>query len=111
MGVQLQYEGIQEHASRETLWSGIRMEPPRVPECPWSPVIRKAVSTRRDERYPSAQALVRALEEVTLRAGAYENKSPYPGLASFTESEAEYFYSSHKTTQRPSRATPGFWER
>ena len=55
-------EGIQEHASRETLWSGIRMEPPRVPECPWSPVIRKAVSTRRDERYPSAQALVRALE-------------------------------------------------
>ena len=85
-------EGIQEHASRETLWSGIRMEPPRVPECPWSPVLRKAVATRRDERYPSAQALVRALEEVTLRAGAYEDKSPYPGLATFTESEAEYFY-------------------
>jgi WD40 repeat protein len=35
---------------------------------------------------------VRALEEVTLRVEGAEDKRPYPGLASFTAHDAEYFF-------------------
>ena len=33
-----------------------------------------------------------ALEEVTLRSPGFEEKRPYPGLASFTAEDAEYFF-------------------
>jgi len=35
---------------------------------------------------------VRALEEITLRVEGAEEKHPYPGLASYTEADAEYFF-------------------
>ena len=45
-----------------------------------------------EERHASARALARALEEVTQRLPGFETKRPYPGLASFTEEDAEYFF-------------------
>jgi WD40 repeat protein len=55
-------------------------------------VLRKAVAKRPDDRYGSARALTRALEEVTLRVEGAEDLRPYPGLASFTEEDSEYFF-------------------
>ncbi len=43
-------------------------------------------------RYRTAHTLTRALEEVTLRVAGAEDLHPYPGLASFTEADAEYFF-------------------
>ena len=42
--------------------------------------------------FASARALARALEEVTLRQPGLEDRHPYPGLAAFTERDAEYFF-------------------
>ncbi len=40
----------------------------------------------------AAHTLIRALEDVTLRVAGAEDLTPYPGLASFTEADAEYFF-------------------
>ena len=79
-------------ATREALWRGVRQAPPQVPEGPWSAVLQRALASSRDGRYPSAHALARALEEVTLRLPGVEERHPYPGLAAFTEQDAEYFF-------------------
>jgi WD40 repeat protein len=50
------------------------------------------VATVPAKRHPSARDLARALEEVTLRVAGAEDKRPYPGLASFTEADVEYFF-------------------
>ncbi len=77
---------------RQELWEAVRESPPRVPEGPWTPVLRQALSRDRENRYATARALARALDEVTHRLPGFEDKHPYPGLASFTEEEAEYFF-------------------
>ena len=79
-------------ATREALWRRVRQVPPDVPEGPWSAVLQRALASSRDDRYPSAHALARALEEVTLRLPGVEERRPYPGLAAFTEQDAEYFF-------------------
>jgi len=63
-----------------------------VPDSPWAPVLKKAVAKEPDQRYNSAHTLTRALEDVTLRVEGAEDLTPYPGLASFTEEDAEYFF-------------------
>ena len=78
--------------ARQALWKGAREIPPQVPEGPWAPVLKQALAQSSADRYPSARALARALEEVTLRLPGFEVKRPYPGLASFTEEDAEYFF-------------------
>jgi hypothetical protein len=85
-------DGVKDRSSRESVWEGIRHEPARVPDTPWAPVIRKAVAREPEQRYRSAHTLTRALEEVTLRVEGAEDLTPYPGLASFTEDDAEYFF-------------------
>ena len=85
-------EGVRERDALERLRTSLRHQPPRLPELPWSPVLRRAVAHDPDERYPTAAAFSRAIEDVTRRLGPAEGKSPYPGLASFTEAEAEYFF-------------------
>lgn len=77
---------------RRALWDGVRADPPRLPDTPWSTIVRKAVARDRADRFDSAGALLRALEEVTRRVAGAEHLNPYPGLASFTEKEAEYFF-------------------
>ena len=78
--------------SRIALWRAARDIPPRVPDGPWSSVLRKALAANPHDRYASALALAHALEEVTLRSPGFEEKRPYPGLASFTEENAKYFF-------------------
>jgi WD40 repeat protein len=79
------------HMRRE-LWKGLRDLPPQVPDGPWASVLRQALATDRTARYDSARSLARALEEVTFRIPGFEQERPYPGLSSFTEKEAEYFF-------------------
>jgi WD40 repeat protein len=55
-------------------------------------VLERAVAGEPDARYASAAELARALEEVTLRVEGAETLEPYPGLAAFTEDDAEYFF-------------------
>jgi WD40 repeat protein len=74
------------------VWEGIRQEPARVPDSPWALVLKKAVAKDREGRYDSAHTLTRALENVTLRVEGAEDLHPYPGLASFTEEDTEYFF-------------------
>ena len=84
--------GVKDLESRKSLWEGVRSEPPRLPDSPWKPVLRRAVAKEREQRYHTAHTLTRALEEVTLRVAGAEDLHPYPGLASFTEADAEYFF-------------------
>jgi WD40 repeat protein len=85
-------DGIKDLISRQSVWEGIRHEPARVPSSPWAPVLKKAVAKERAKRYNSAHTLTRALEDVTLRVEGAEDLTPYPGLSSFTEEDAEYFF-------------------
>ena len=55
-------------------------------------MLKKAVAKEPDQRYNSAHTLTRALEDVTLRVEGAEDLTPYPGLAAFTEDDAEYFF-------------------
>jgi hypothetical protein len=85
-------DGIKSYESRQSVWDGIRTEPAQVPDTPWAPVLRKAVAKEPDNRYRTAHTLTRALEDMTLRVEGAEELHPYPGLASFTEQDAEYFF-------------------
>jgi WD40 repeat protein len=85
-------EGIRERESRAFIWQAVRQAPPKLFESPWRGVLERAVAGDRSQRYDSAQALARALEEVTLRVAGAEYKRPYPGLESFTEADAEFFF-------------------
>jgi WD40 repeat protein len=85
-------DGILDLESRQSVWEGIRSEPVVVPDTPWAPVLKQAVSKEPADRHPSAHALIRALEQITLRVEKAEDLNPYPGLASFSEQDAEYFF-------------------
>jgi WD40 repeat protein len=74
------------------LWRRVRHLPPEVPDGPWSALLQHALASSPAGRYPSAHALARALEEVTLRLPGVDERQPYPGLAAFTERDAEYFF-------------------
>jgi len=84
--------GLSTFEAREAIWQDVHHDPPRVAETPWAGVIRKAVARSPEHRWPSASALARALEEVTLRVAGAETLHPYPGLSSFTAHDAEYFF-------------------
>jgi len=84
--------GVKDIESRQSVWEGVRHDPPRMPDSPWGPVIRKAVAREPGGRFNSAHTLTRALEDVTLRVEGAEDLTPYPGLASFTAADAEYFF-------------------
>ncbi|HEY4492503.1 MAG TPA: hypothetical protein VI958_10930, partial [Acidobacteriota bacterium] len=85
-------EGIGNEKTREKIWEAVRYDPRRLPDTPWKAVITRAVATNPEDRYPSAEALSRELEEVTERMGTIEERKPYPGLASFATEDAEYFF-------------------
>ena len=84
--------GLKTSEARQQLWQGIRRQPAEIPESPWAQVIERTVREHAGDRYASASALARALEEVTLRVAGAEEVNPYPGLASFTAEDAEYFF-------------------
>ena len=78
--------------ARQAFWRLVRQVPPGVPDGPWAPVLRQALAANPEDRLGSARALAHALEEVTQRLPGVETRRPYPGLASFTEEDAEYFF-------------------
>ena len=84
--------GLAQPEDRAALWEGIHREPPEVPDSAWAPVLRKAVAKRAEQRFADTAALSRALEEVALRVEDTGQLQPYPGLAAFTEQDAEYFF-------------------
>jgi WD40 repeat protein len=61
-------------------------------ETPWAPALRRALAPSPEDRYPSAAALARALEEVARRTTGGEGERPYPGLACFSTADAEFFF-------------------
>ena len=70
-------------------------------------MIKKAVAKDREQRYHSAHTLTRALEDVTLRVEGAEDLHPYPGLASFTEEDAEYFFGREAEVEQMWRKLEG----
>ena len=99
--------GVREGDLRQALWQGLREDHPQVPDTPWSEAIRKAVANNPTERYPSAQALARALEEIAHRVTGIEEAQPYPGLSAFTEAEAEYFFGREAEVEEVWKKLPG----
>ncbi len=85
-------EGLSDDSTRQTLWKALRHDPPAIPESPWRPILLRAVAKDREARFESAAALARALEEVAFRIEGAEDRTPYPGLSSFKEQDAEFFF-------------------
>ncbi len=100
-------DGIKNIQSRQSVWEGVRSEPAKVPDTPWAQVIQKAVKKDREGRYHSAHTLTRALEDVTLRVEGADDLHPYPGLASFTENDAEYFFGREAEVEQMWRKLEG----
>ncbi len=100
-------DGIKSYESRQSVWEGVRSEPATVPDSPWAQVIKKAVKKDREGRFNSAHTLTRALEDVTLRVEGAEDLHPYPGLASFTEADAEYFFGREAEVEQMWRKLEG----
>jgi WD40 repeat protein len=100
-------EGIKSYESRQSVWEGVRSEPAKLPDSPWAPVLKKAVAKDREGRYNTARTLTRALEDVTLRVEGAEDLHPYPGLASFTEEDAEYFFGREAEVEQMWRRLEG----
>lgn len=85
-------EGILSQKTREQIWDALRHNPREIPDSPWKAIILRTVSNDPTQRFPSASALSRALEEATQRVETIDEQKPYPGLASFTPENAEYFF-------------------
>jgi WD40 repeat protein len=100
-------EGIKSFESRQSVWEGVRSEPAKLPDSPWAPVLKKAVAKDREGRFKTAHTLTRALEDVTLRVEGAEDLHPYPGLASFTEEDAEYFFGREAEVEQMWRKLEG----
>jgi WD40 repeat protein len=100
-------EGITSYESRQSVWEGVRSEPAQVPDSPWAPVIQRAVARDRERRQNSAHTLIRELEDVTLRVEGAEDLRPYPGLASFTEEDAEFFFGREAEVEQMWRKLEG----
>ena len=99
--------GVRDAAARHALWQALREDPPRVPDGPWAEAIRRAVARDPHDRYPSAQALARALEEVAHRVTGIEEVDPSPGLAAFTEADAAYFFGREAEVEAAWKKLPG----
>ncbi len=99
--------GIRNADARQALWQALREDPPRVADGPWADAIRRAVAHDPRDRYSSAQALARALEEIAHRVTGIEEVDPYPGLAAFTEADAAYFFGREAEVETAWKKLPG----
>ena len=76
----------------DLLRRGIRQDPPQLPDGPWHDALLRALAPIPEKRWPSARAFARALEDMTLRIGGVDDRNPFPGLSSFTQANAEFFF-------------------
>jgi len=83
---------VRDYESRQLVWKAVHDQPPRIINSPWQSVIARAVAKDSNDRFSSAGALSRALEEVTQKVDSAEERKPYPGLSSFTEADAQFFF-------------------
>jgi serine/threonine protein kinase/WD40 repeat protein len=83
---------IDSKETREEIWNVIHKDCERLPDSPWKGVILCAIASDPDLRFPSAEALSRALEEATERVEKIEQSKPFPGLSSFRTADSEYFF-------------------
>ncbi len=73
-------------------------------------VVERCLEKRREDRFQSAQDLALALESLLEGPGAsatlleVEERSPYPGLSSFTEKDASHFFGREE-------AVRGLWQK
>jgi predicted Ser/Thr protein kinase len=79
-------------ATDERFRNGLHRDPPVIPDGPWRDCLRRALASHPEDRFASARAFATALEEVALRESSHEHRNPYPGLAPFTESDAQRFF-------------------
>jgi len=94
----LQPGGLPDRPSRERLWRELREKPPRLAATPWAPVLARALAAEPAARPASAREFARSLEDAQRRRDERE-RSPYPGLACFTESQAELFFGREAETE------------
>src|SRR5262245_11223192 len=85
-------DGIGHREARQRLWRDLHALPPGVPETPWRPVLLRALARSTADRFASAGALARALEEIAPNASTTGEECPYPGLDAFTERTARFFF-------------------
>ena len=99
----------------ETVAQALQSDPapmPREVPAPLQRIVRRCLEKRPEDRFQSAHDLALALEalhELPARAvapaGAGEPR-PYPGLASFTEADAEYFFGREAEVEELWRRIP-----
>jgi hypothetical protein len=85
-------EGVANQAAREQVWQGVREDPPRLVEGAWKPVLERTLTMDPSQRFATSRELALALEAVTPRVVGADDKNPYPGLESFSDMDAEYFF-------------------
>lgn len=85
-------EGLLSRDVRQRLYDAVRHNPMQLTDGPWKNVLARAVAADPADRFASAGALSRALEEATLNVETVEERKPYPGLSSFMAEDAEYFF-------------------
>lgn len=85
-------EGNLTHEIRQRIYEAVRRDPMQLTDGPWKAVVARAVAMDPADRFASAGALSRALEEATLHVETAEERKPYPGLSSFTADDAQYFF-------------------
>ena len=78
--------------TREEIWNNVRQDPPELRDSPWKSVITRAIAVHPNDRFHSAAALARALEEAAEQIQTERERSPYPGLASYRSEDADYFF-------------------
>lgn len=92
LGEMIDPTGVRGGTDLERVWSAVRHDPPHLPDTPWSSILRRALAANPEMRYASSAELARALEDMTRRFTRAGERSPYPGLSSFTEAEAPNFF-------------------
>lgn len=85
-------KGTLSQDTRELIWDATHKDPMLLPESPWKSIIARAVAANAKDRFQSAGALARALEEASEGIETIEERKPYPGLTSFTTEDTEYFF-------------------
>ncbi len=91
--------GVRSLEARQAVWRGVHAEPPQLAPGPWQVLLQRTIARDPDQRFQSASALARELEGLLRRGTGQDEASPYPGLAAFTEAEAESFFGREREVE------------
>jgi len=85
-------EGVRDPERLRGLWDSLRQVVPAVPTGPWEAVIRRLLAVTPQERFASATEVARALGDGGHRVAERDDLNPYPGLSTFTATQARFFF-------------------